>query len=377
MDSIVSDKVKEVAVKKILVIHPYLTDVLRGSEEVLLKILEALIEQKQDVFLLGELPSGTIFDNLPLSSIKQIPYGSEADLKPKRFQAYRRYLFRHSKLKDKLCKKVGGEMDLEISTRDTMFFIGAGKKSVAYVHFPENLTRLQNPSLKHRWFWKLFYWPIIFQRNRQIKNIDLLLCNSNYTQNAIMEHWKRDADVVYPPVDIKDFTPDQKVPMVVTVGCFAPLKNFEMVIQVAKQMPHVKFVIAGRKELNDPYYNKIVASKPDNVDLNVNVTRNNISVLLGKAKIYLNSSINETFGISVVEAMAAGCIPIAYNKGGPKESMGSYGFLYNNVEECVKAIDEALQSEINPHDIAEHAKIFSADNFKKNFIATIEKNCFL
>ena len=365
----------QVAVKKILVVHPYLNDI-GGAEEVLLKILEVLIERKQDCYLLGELPSGSIFDNLPLSSIKQIHYASEVDAKPKRFQAHHRLLFHHSKLKGKLRREVG-KMDLEISTQDPMYFIGAGEKRVAYVHFPENLTRMQKPDLKRRWLWKLFYWPITFQLKRHVKKTGLLMCNSRYTQSAIMDYWGRDAEVVYPPVDIGDFKPVPKKSLVVSVGRFVPTKNYEMIAQVARQMPDVNFVIVGRKRSADPYYDKIVALKPDNMTLNADATRADISDLLGEAKIYLHGMVGEHFGISVVEAMAAGCIPIVHNSGGPKEAMGNYGFLYNNSEECVKVLREALQSKINPNDIVERAKMFSVDNFKKNFIETLEKNVFL
>jgi glycosyltransferase involved in cell wall biosynthesis len=376
IDSGINNASQPVVAKKILVIHPYLTDVIRGSEEVLLKILEALIERNHDIILLGELPSGSIFDNISRSSIKQIPYDSEVDDKPQRFQAHRRLLFRHSKLKGKL-RRVVGEVDLEICARDTMLFIGAGKKCIAYVHFPENMVRLQNPYLKHRWVWKLLYWPITFQRDRQVKNIDLLMCNSYYTQGAIVDYWGRNAEVVYPPVDIADFKPLQKELLIVSVGCFAILKHYEMILDIARQMPDAKFVIVGRKCSDDPYYDKIAAAKTDNVVLCANVARADVSALLGKAKIYLHSGINETFGISVVEAMAAGCIPVVYNNGGPKETVGSCGFLYNTVEDGVKALKEALQSKINPDDIAERAKLFNSDNFKKNFIATLEKNVFL
>jgi len=258
-----------------------------------------------------------------------------------------------------------------------MYFIGAGKKRIAYVHFPQNLTCMQRVGLKHQRFWKLFYWPNTFQLKRQIKKIDLLICNSLYTQNAIMTYWNRKAEVIYPPVDIEAFRPTSKEPLVVSVGRFAPEKNYELIVQVAKQMPHVHFVIVGRKPLGEPYYDKIVALKPDNLDLETDVTRDGLSALLGRAKIYLHSMIGEHFGISVVEAMAAGCIPVVHNSGGPKETCKSIGFLYNNVEECVKAIDVALQSNIDPQNIVECAKMFSADNFKKNFIASLERNRFL
>jgi glycosyltransferase involved in cell wall biosynthesis len=373
MDSNNSDNLQQVIVKKILVVHPYLSDGAGGGEEVLLKILETLIERKQDVTLLGKLPSGSIFDNL-LSNVKQIPYGSEAVFKPKRFSSHMR-LFRHLKLKSKLCREVG-KMDLEICTQYAMCFIGSGLKRVAYIHFP-NMTRTQKSGLKHRWLYNLLYWPVTFQLNRQVKNIDLLMCNSHYTQKAIVDYWQRDAVLVYPPVGTEDFKPASKESLVVSIGRFDPDKNYEMIVQVARQMPNVKFVIVGRKQLNDPYYDKIVALKPENMVLSADATRDTVSVLLSKAKIYLHGMVGEHFGISVGEAMAAGCIPVVHNSGGPKEIVGRYGFLYNNVEECVKAIDEALQSDVNPCDIAERVKMFNVDAFKKNFVATLEKNGYL
>jgi glycosyltransferase involved in cell wall biosynthesis len=192
-----------------------------------------------------------------------------------------------------------------------------------------------------------------------------------------MDSWGRKAELVYPPVDVENFKPAQKESLVVSIGRFTPVKNYELTLQVAKRLPDVKFIIVGRKTSNDPYFDKLAALKPDNVDLIAGATRAEVSILLGRAKIYLHSMIGEHFGISVVEAMAAGCIPVVHNSGGPKEAVGNYGFLYNNVEECVKAIAEALQSNVNSNDIAEQAKMFSTDNFKKNFIKILESHGFL
>jgi len=361
--------------KKVLVVHPYFNDV-GGAESVLFKILEALIERKHDCSLLGELPSSNIFGNLPVSDVKQIRY-SKIAFKSERFQTHKR-LLRHLKLKDNLRKGVG-EMDLEISTQDPMYFIGSGKKRVAYIHFSENFIRMQKSYHKYRWFWKLYYWPYTFFLKHQIKKVDLLICNSLYTQRAIMNSWGREAELVYPPVDIDDFKPVNKEPFVISVGRFTPAKNYELVIEVARRLPTVRFVIVARKRSGDPYFDKIVALKPDNVDLIVDASRADVSALLGKAKIYLHSMIGEHFGISVVEAMAAGCIPVVHNSGGPKEVMGKgYVFLYNDLEECVKAIEAALQSDdVTLSDYVERAKMFSADNFKRNFVETLKRAGFL
>jgi glycosyltransferase involved in cell wall biosynthesis len=192
-----------------------------------------------------------------------------------------------------------------------------------------------------------------------------------------MDYWGRVAEVVYPPVDIENFKPVRKEFLVVSVGRFTPVKNYELVIEVARRMPDVKFVIVGRKNLFAPYFDKIAALKPDNVTLIADMSRGDVSVLLGKAKVYLHSMVGEHFGISVVEAMAAGCIPVVHDSGGPKEVIGGYGFLYSTVEECVRVIGEALRSDVDSGDVVERVKMFSSDNFKKNFVTVLEKNVFL
>jgi alpha-1,2-mannosyltransferase len=360
--------------KKILVVHPYLNDI-GGAEEVLLKVLEALTEQKQEVYLLGELPKGSIFDNLAPNSVKQIQYDSEK-FEPKRFRAFQKLLFHHSSLKGKLRKKVG-PMDLEISTQDPIYFIGVGKKRVAYIHFPENLTRMQRPNLRRKWLWKLFYLPISLQLKRQVGKTSLLMCNSKYTQAAVMSYWGKTAEVVYPPIDVEDFHPGAKEDLVVSVGRFVPTKNYELIAEVAKRLPNVKFVIVGRKRPKDSYYDKIAALKPDNLTLVTDASRSEVAAYLGRAKIYLHGMVGEHFGISVVEAMAAGCIPVVHNSGGPREAIGDLGYVYNNADECVEAISKALQSKTLPAAIAERAKMFSSENFKHNFIETLQKHGLL
>jgi len=54
----------------------------------------------------------------------------------------------------------------------------------------------------------------------------------------------------------------------------------------------------------------------DNVELLTNIPRDKLRELLGRAKYYLHPPFPEHFGIAVVEAMAAGCIPIVYRDGG-------------------------------------------------------------
>jgi glycosyltransferase involved in cell wall biosynthesis len=87
--------------------------------------------------------------------------------------------------------------------------------------------------------------------------------------------------------------------------------------------------------------------------------------------------VGEHFGISVGEAMAAGCVPVVHDSGGPREIVGEFGLFYSSVDECVKVVGEALQSSMDSCVIADRVRMFGADVFKKNFIELLEKKCLL
>ena len=63
--------------------------------------------------------------------------------------------------------------------------------------------------------------------------------------------------------------------------------------------------------------------------------------LLKKAKIYLHTMVGEHFGISIVEAMALGCLPIVHNSGGVKEFVPEQ-YRYMNLQEAADKINKEI-----------------------------------
>jgi glycosyltransferase involved in cell wall biosynthesis len=85
---------------------------------------------------------------------------------------------------------------------------------------------------------------------------------------------------------------------------------------------------------------------------------------------------HETFGISIVESMAAGCIPVVYKDGGPwydilEERDGLYGYSYNTVEETIEKIRDIISNPYRHVEVSERARlralVFDEQIFKAKF----------
>ncbi len=355
---------------KVLVNHPYLGQ-KGGAEQVFFQVIRALIDIREEVAVLSDQKTLNELEN---TGVALVPYNGKG-FRLRRFQVYQKFL-RHE-LKKRHLKRRIGTVDLEIMTQDVMFLVGVGRKQVAYVHYPENLWRLENARVRSEWVWRFLYYPVLRSFRKKVANIDAFFCNSGYTKKAIHDRWGREAKVVYPPVDVENFCPAPKEDFVVSVGRFVKTKNYEFVVDVARRMPESKFIIIGRKQNFEPYYEKIQKIKPANVELLTNAPLDIVSSTLGRAKVYLHAMVGEHFGISVVEAMAAGCIPVVHDSGGMKEAIGEFGYLYKDTNECVYAVRKALNDRVEPADIAKHANTFSSDNFRRAFVEALRLEGFL
>jgi glycosyltransferase involved in cell wall biosynthesis len=91
--------------------------------------------------------------------------------------------------------------------------------------------------------------------------------------------------------------------------------------------------------------------------------------MLSLAKVYLHTMVGEHFGISIVEAMASGCIPISHNSGGMVEFVPAPN-RYETIEEAAEKINNAIagwseDKTVEPKQIAEQ---FSINNFSCRFM---------
>lgn len=200
------------------------------------------------------------------------------------------------------------------------------------------------------------------------RSYNVFISNSAYTNHWLGTYWKnsRKNKIIYPPVfSEKEITgrydESRKKNIIVSVGRFFvgshSKKQLELVqffvhnVDAFKDYEyHVVGAVSQKKE-DQEYLSKIkeLAGKVGNVFIHENCQYEFLIDLYEQAKIFWHGTgygIDENkepekmehFGITTVEAMSFGVVPVVINKGGQKETVeeGVNGFRWDNEKECVE-----------------------------------------
>jgi glycosyltransferase involved in cell wall biosynthesis len=176
----------------------------------------------------------------------------------------------------------------------------------------------------------------------------LIAVNSTWTKAEAIRFWNlKNVHILYPPIPFEKLRMYAGRPRggdyVITISRFSLDRGIEEVFKLARNIPHVKFVIAGYVK-DAKYFKYLLVKRPSNVVLYPNISEAFKMKLLGEAKVYLNPTPwIEGFGIAVAEGMAAGLIPITRDIGGvidfvPKE------YRFKDLDEAKLMIEKAVRN---------------------------------
>ncbi len=123
----------------------------------------------------------------------------------------------------------------------------------------------------------------------------------------------------------------------------SPEKNLEFAVEVLNKIHHHSVIFGNVSNNNKPYYNKIKAMCEPHVFIMPNGSREQLKELLAQSKIYFHTA-EETFGISVVESIASGCIPIVPNNSAHPETVPPEELRYtaNDIDSAVSKLCNAV-----------------------------------
>ncbi len=207
-----------------------------------------------------------------------------------------------------------------------------------------------------------------------INRIDHFLCNSEYIARRIAKTYRREATVIYPPVDTNGFKGElPKEDFYFTASRMVPYKRLDLIVQAFRHLPGKRLVVIG----SGPDFEKIKALAPGNVELMGFQPKQVLVNHMQRAKAFIFAA-DEDFGIIPVEAQAAGTPVIAYKKGGALETVaeGSTGVFFEQQtpEAIARAIGlfEQKAAGFNPGHIRAHAQQFSESIFRERVTTFIQ-----
>lgn len=211
------------------------------------------------------------------------------------------------------------------------------------------------------------------------QRVDYFIANSEETKRRIAKFYRRDAEVIYPPVKIpqrSQISDLKSQKYYLTVSRLARAKHIEILIKAANQF-NFSLKIVG--EGKDEKYLRSIAGTT--VEFLGSVEDRDLEKLYESAKAFLFAAVDEEFGIAPIEAMGYSVPVIAYSSGGLKETVreGKNGYLYNELNpsslyEKIKLIENLSEEEyLNMcKDARKSSEQYSEEQFKKKLLSFID-----
>jgi len=217
------------------------------------------------------------------------------------------------------------------------------------------------------------------------------VCNSIFTKQVIDQTYGINSQVIYPPVDLEYFPPQSKTNSIVSIARFSTLLHakrqdtlIEAFSRISSQLPGWELILAGGS--TDPKYVYSLRKQVKNLPVKIitNPSLPKLRQLLSSAKVFWSATgfgvspaahpeKMEHFGITTVEAMAAGAVPLVTNAGGHKETVvpGQSGYLWDSIDQLVKYTVSLSKDESQLQKMARQAqkrsKLFSTAVFNTQF----------
>ena len=204
--------------------------------------------------------------------------------------------------------------------------------------------------------------------------VDRFVAISGEVRRRIAKYYRRDSEIIYPPVDTTKFTlaPSHDDYFLV-VGRLIPYKRIDLAVQACTRLNLPLKVGSTGRDLA-----RLKAMAGPTVEFLGRVPDAALPDLMSRCKAFLFPGA-EDFGIAPVEAMAAGRPVIAYARGGALDTVveGTSGMLFpeQTVESLVDALDRFRPEDYDPKAIRRHAEQFDSMVFRRKIRECVLRAC--
>lgn len=204
--------------------------------------------------------------------------------------------------------------------------------------------------------------------------VDHFIANSRYVARRIQKTYRRPAKVIYPPVEIDRFTPNQeREEFYFVLSRFVPYKRVDLIVEAFTRLG-LPLIVVGSGSDRD----RLKKMAGLNIAILDHQPEATVVDLMQRCKAFVFAAA-EDFGIALVEAQAAGAPVIAYGKGGAVETVipEVTGLLFpeQTVESLMEAVQmfEQKQFLFDAEKIRHHADQFSSERFRQELSTYIDR----
>lgn len=224
--------------------------------------------------------------------------------------------------------------------------------------------------LMPRLIYKLRQWDFVAS-----KRPDYFIANSKNTAIRINKYYKREAEVIYPWIDLSIFPlVEAKEDFYLYVWRCIPYKRFDLIVDTFNK--NWKKIIIVTNTINK-LQKKLEKISKDNIIWKKNISNEEKIDLYSRTKAFLFPP-EEDFWLVPIEAMACGTAVIAFWKWWATETILDWKtwvfFEKQNIDSLNNAIVRFEKMIFNPKEIRKHAEKFSKENFKNEIINFIKKH---
>ena len=264
---------------------------------------------------------------------------------------------------------------------------GPDQLHISYVHSPIRYAwdmqhqYLQESNLTSGLKSWLARWLLHYIRmwdHRTSDGVDVFLANSAFIARRIRKVYRRESDVVYPPVDTRRFQlSTDKQDYYLTASRLVPYKKVPLIVEAFKGMPDKRLVVIG----DGPEWEKACAHQAPNIELLGYQSFEVLNARMQGARGFVFAA-EEDFGITPVEAQACGTPVIAFGKGGsletvrgPDQALPTGMFFHEQsvpaIQQAVRAF-EATRDQFTPENCRRNAERFAIEAFQSQMKAIVE-----
>jgi glycosyltransferase involved in cell wall biosynthesis len=157
--------------------------------------------------------------------------------------------------------------------------------------------------------------------HRTAAGVDHFAANSAFVARRIAKCYRREAEVIPPPVDTEFYAPGgTRGEDYVAVSRLVGYKRVDLLVDAFRSLPDRRLVVVG----DGPELRRLRANAPANVSFPGRLEPEALRERLRRARAFVFAAV-EDFGIAPVEAMACGTPVIAYGRGGAAETVAGLG----------------------------------------------------